>query len=338
MAIKVTEKFSVKRFSKEPPWTAYREFDVDGVGTRESAALAAIDAVDPAIKIPQLNDGHPDNPTRLKCKGPKVASRPGPQHFCIGANYEIPPTGSFGDDHDDPLLKPVEVTWELIETFEAVDVDLDYRAIVAANGEPIEGCQRPCVFHRITLVKNFPFINPALLAYSNSTNKFGFTLLGGPTVDVQQGRVACVLPAATYRTGAAYYPIKAVLECIFDASLGAYPFQHRVMNKGTYGFCSDNKGVFVGADGRTPISNFVKLAANGTPMAVDGNSLLKVLKADGTTGTPTANPGTSWSNASPAGSGTNGTVLSQLVTSDATIGWFKKTRVIDIGALLALFT
>lgn len=335
MPIQVTEKFTVKRFSKEPPWTAYREFDVTGVGTSESAALSAIDAVDATKKVPQANDGHPDNPTRLKCRGPKVASRPGPQHFCIGTNYAIPATGNYTDNPPDPLLKPVEVDWEQVELSENVDVDLDSRGIVYSNGEPVSGgLPRPIVFHRITLIKNFPFINPSWLSFSNTTNKTAISFVGGPTAAVQQARLACVLPASRYSVGATYYPIKAVLEVIFDGALGSYPFQHRVMDQGTYGFSSDNKGVFVGADGN-PVSNPIKLDGTGLPMNVDGNSLIKVKKADGSLVAPVASPGAGWTIA--GGSGTDGSVYVKSTSTYATIGWFKKTRIAEIGSILTLF-
>lgn len=239
MPIKVTRNWSTQRLSWKVPWTAHVDFDVTGVAD-ESAALVAINADDPSVHIFQLSESL-DIPgaSRLKCTGPEIINKKGPGYYVVGCDFEIPTTGEFPAQPEDPLDQPVDIDWQLVSATVPVDVDLDGRPIVYKNGEPITGATREVQWYRLSLYKNMPWFDFSLSqTYSNTTNDAAVSLAGNPAA-VEHMKCCAVIPAARYKATAEFVPMGFHFEIFFDDALGTYPFQHRFLNQGSYGHWSD---------------------------------------------------------------------------------------------------
>lgn len=236
MPLVVTENWSGRKLSLRPPWTASRTFVVTGT-TDEGTALAAVDATDSTVKIPQLNDVHPYS-SRLLCTGPAVSERKGIDYWVIQADYAIPDAGQFPSiSGDDPLAQEMTVSWEPVEISEPVDTDLDGRPILNSAGKPFKSNpSRPLTYLRFKVERNEPYFDiMKFKTYANSVNEAAVTI-SGVTFAAQHLRCSLIIPSAPYLAdSASFVKMAYIFEAVPEGLLGDYPFQHRIADEGDEG-------------------------------------------------------------------------------------------------------
>jgi len=333
MPIKVTRNWSSQRLSWAAPWRATITFDVSGT-TDVAAALSAVDADTPSIHVFQQNEAC-DLPgsARLKCKGPTIAEVKGPAYFVVSCEFEIPPTGEFGDTPEDPLAQPPVIGWEQVELGQPVDIDLDGRVICAKNGEPLPPGDRPIIYYRLRILKNMPYFDFALSqSFSNSVNNAALSLAGVP-VAAEHMRCASIIPAAEYLSTALYVPMAFYFEIFFDDALGLYPFQHRYLNAGTYGHWSDGGTIRRGGftNGKSePVDRPVRLNLTGLPTGPD--SFAKVFGKPGDQASENQTPVA----LSSVPTTYQTEPLPATGTPDAYALYFKRVRLVNLSTLLSV--
>ncbi len=121
--------------------------------------------------LPLLGDLYPGSrQIRVKNKAPKQQS---PVLWTVDVSYE----GEFGPDGLDqsPLDQPPQITWGKADTEEPVDQDLNGKAIVTVNNEPIMGITKAISDITVTIKRNYLGVNlPATHAYLHSVNSDTF--------------------------------------------------------------------------------------------------------------------------------------------------------------------
>ncbi len=132
------------------------------------------DATDAEIladsRVHQLGDFYPTS--FAVCKK-RTVSKVGPIFSIVACDFEgeVGPAGP----NDNPLNKPVEFEWGQATSTEPIDVDVNGRPIVTANGEQIVGLTKEVCDSVLTLKKNFAVFTPWLQqAYLNSVNSDTF--------------------------------------------------------------------------------------------------------------------------------------------------------------------
>jgi hypothetical protein len=278
MPLVVTENWSGRKLSLRPPWTASRTFVVTGT-TDEGTALAAVDATDSTVKIPQLNDVHPYS-SRLLCTGPAVSERKGIDYWVIQADYAIPPAGGWSGTPDDPLDQDPVITWDPIEINEPVDTDLDNRPILNSAGVPFKSPpSRPITYLRFKIERNEPYFDISkFTTYANAVNSAAITI-SGVSFAVQHLRCSLVMPSAPYSASiGSYVRMMYVFEAVPYLLLGAYPFQHRMADIGDEGYYSDSgtKRLAKFSNGKGETISDVRLDGSGLPLTTAYASVVKV--------------------------------------------------------------
>jgi hypothetical protein len=269
MAIVVTENWSGRKLSLRPPWTASRTFVVTGT-TDEGEALAAVDATDSSVKIPQLNDVHPYS-SRLLCTGPAVSERKGIDYWVIQADYAIPQAGQFPPiSGDDPLAQEMTVSWEPVEISEPVDTDLDGLPILNSAGFPFKSNpSRPITYLRFKVERNEPYFDIGkFTTYANSVNESAVTI-SGVTFAAQHLRCSLIIPSAPYLAeSASFVKMAYIFEAVPYLLLGEYPFQHRLADIGDDGWYLDGstKRSKKFSNGKGETVSDVRLDGTGLPL------------------------------------------------------------------------
>ena len=116
---------------------------------------------------------------QLRCVGLDV-SRRGKLMFEVTADYASPPYKE-GDENSTqtPISQPTVISYFTITSEEPIEDDIEDKAIVTVNGEPIEGITRPISDLGVRLQKNFATFDPAsFYLYIDCTNSD--TFLGFP--------------------------------------------------------------------------------------------------------------------------------------------------------------
>lgn len=92
-------------------------------------------------------------------------------YITVSYKGEVGPAG----DEDSPLNAPPEISWSDTETDEPTDEDIEGKAIVTANGEPIDGVTMKIADNIVTIKRNFLTFNPyitGLYRHSVSSDTF----------------------------------------------------------------------------------------------------------------------------------------------------------------------
>lgn len=328
MPVVVTENWSGYRMSYKPPWNATREFVVTGV-TSGSAALVAVDANDSSKKIPREKEEHPEG-AALLCAGPEIKERKGTDYWVIACSYGLD-DGKIEAVGGDPLnIKPT-YTWEHVEVSEQVDVDLDGRPILNTAGFPLDGACRPVVYKRLHVVRNEPSWNVSRsIACENAVNDAIINLGNGVQIAKQHMRCASITPDGSYTAGFRFLPMHYIFEVIFDDSLGAYPFQHRFLDLSTQGWYSDSgtkrSARFSNGKGEL-MDEAVRLDGTGLPL-LSAFTNVKVGQGNAAAVVPPKEV-----NVYANEYYKNGVKQAALSGADATILYFKRTRVVDLSVL-----
>jgi hypothetical protein len=234
---KVTENWSGSRLSLRAPFSAEKEFVVTGVNGNETAALTAVDS-DTGVRIYQRREGHPGNPERLKCEGPSIKERKGPDYFVITCPF-VQDDGSLNDNTDDPLTQPVSITWSPVRTTFPVDHDLDNKPIINSAGDFFEALPTQELAHKeLRIVKNMPFYDLSLSRdFELAVNRDRITLSGQITVAPEHMKCEMIGPAVSdYAPDAPFLPIAFVFSVMPEMLTGAHPWAHRMIDSGHYGW------------------------------------------------------------------------------------------------------
>lgn len=338
--IEVTENWSGDLPTLAFPLRAQKEFLVSGT----SDAAQALAAVDPStgVRVYQRGDGHPMNTQRLRCSGPEVVRKEGPEFWVIRCPFELD-QGNFTDDDPDPLKLPTLITWSpAIATFPA-DHDLDNRVKANSAGQVFQGGQRTVRYKQLTLVKNLLYYDLAMSRdYEGAVNSKVVTLSGAITVAVQHMFCVSIAPAiANYPPNSPFLPIAFVFDIYPEGILGAYPFQEKFLDCGQYGWYDKSgtktQGRFVNALG-DPIDD-VRLDGTGLPLTkTSGGGVMIGSPEGGGNFTPVTPPhaGTAYQKEYYSGAGGN-PQASLKADTEATFLYFKEARIVDFSPLLELF-
>ena len=240
--------------------------------TGTTDAVAALTADDGTTAVPQADAGHPGN-GRLKCLGPEVKERKGPDYWVIGCEYEIPNAGNATVGTTDPLLEKPFVEWRPLTTSEPVDTDLDGRPIANAAGDLFQGATRSVRGFSFTVTRNEPFFDILKSeTWSNTVNSVDM-MISGVLFPANTLLLASIAPTGRYQFGAKYVNIGYDFERL--PLINKHPFQHRYLNVGDQGWYTSgsgpSKGKFVNEGG--DVISSVKLALDGTPLSPSGEAI-----------------------------------------------------------------
>jgi hypothetical protein len=188
-----------------------------------------------ASGVPQQNTSHLLDPRLL------VQGSPAVRALMPGTLYEVRVRyvrlRGGGNETEDPFNKAPVVHWQIGNTNEPVDSDVDGNPILNSVGDVVEG-----------LTEEFPTLHVAhtrpvgsydiqkALAYGNKTNSDSFSIKGpnGP-MSVNQGQALCrSITAEPYALDAEYVMETTLLEFREDG------FKRRLLDQGYHGLYDDS--------------------------------------------------------------------------------------------------
>lgn len=210
-----------------------------------------------------VDDAWPDDATdSRKCDSIRIENMGG-KLYRVVARYSVPDDGTThtkGKSPDDPLLSPTIYEWQNVEVNEAIDRDINNKAIVNSAGQgPEQPVTRPFNLKRLIVTRYEPAYKIATsLTYENTVNAVRFE-------GAQPGEVRCfmITPGAGYSREATTIPVKYGFEFRAEEIFGEQPHQPMILDQGRMAFAD--------IDGTTSLVRIVS-AKTGDP--VDGDVLL----------------------------------------------------------------
>lgn len=265
MPTKVTRDWTKARIADTDPQTASEVYHVSGSFSSDGDALTAVDSVTGEY-VRQRGAGH-DYSAALVCKGPQILECKSPlAYYVIGCQYdetaESPGTSN-------PLAKTPTWTWETVYVSEMTDRDARDVAITNTAMDPVQ-VPRDIFYKRLHFQQVEAFYDIAKCeAFENRVNSHEM-IIAGQRVEAEHCRLVTALPVGEQSGAQTFTRMSYIFEIVFGDQLGSYPFQHRFLNQGDYGWWNDGgtkrRSKFSDGKGNL-VDGPIRLAWDGTPVS-----------------------------------------------------------------------
>jgi hypothetical protein len=217
-----------------------------------------VDVVTFAPGVPNIGDPFPTQFGAIAAGDFRVvgksAERLGPVYWIVTVSYSGGP----------PSEKP-DIEWSSVETTEPIDEDINGKAIVNVNGEPVDGLTTEVCDAILVVSRRFELFNPDLfLAYLQSVNSDDFAQRAPGTLRfrsfaAKNNFAGSDDPVGHWRVKATFQYRQAYRTTVDKA------WWKRYRNEGLYARLSSTGPIVRAVDSNNqPVTNPVLLKANGT--------------------------------------------------------------------------